>query len=217
MAGMDGEPPRSSQAGANQLSGSAQPNQLSGSEGGGTSPDTSWAPMPAGFSDAAATATAPAPPAVPARRGFNWKGIALRVGLVGAIGVGGLVLRDRLTGAATDLKVGDCFDEPAGVTEVSEVQHQPCTDAHDAEVIYVANYTGDSYPVISGFDDYVVDNCIPAFQTYVGRSFDEATELDLSYFFPTLDGWGKGDREITCYLVNVDSSKLTRSMKAGGG
>lgn len=193
MAGMDGEAP-------NQLSTSAQPNQLSAAD---ATPEPSAPPPGAQL------------PAAPARRGIDWLSIALRVGIIAAIVVGALILRDRLTGAATDLRVGDCFDEPVGATEVSEVQHQPCGDAHDAEVFFVADYTGDSYPVISGFDDYVVEKCIPAFESYVGRSFEAATELDLSYFFPTLDGWGKGDHEITCYLISLDRSKLTTSMKGG--
>ena len=189
MAGIDG-------GGANELSGSAAPNRIS-TPGPGPAPE--------------APAEAPAP-----RRGFAWTSIAIRVGIIAAIAIGFLVFRDRLTGAAVDLRVGDCFDVPGEVTEVDEVQHQPCGEAHDAEVVFVANYSGTSYPVISGFDDYVVDNCIPAFEAYVGRSFEAATELDLSYFFPTLEGWGDGDREITCYLVSIDDSKLTRSMKGPG-
>jgi hypothetical protein len=200
----DAERGPSASAGPNQLSGSAPPNQLSTSDA---------APGPAGPLPAAPSP----PPPEPARRGFNWQGIALRVGIIAAIVVGGLILRDRLTGAATDLQVGDCFDVPAELGEVSEVQHQPCHDAHDAEVFFVADFAGSSYPVISGFDDFVIERCFPAFESYVGRSFEAATELDMSYFSPTLAGWGEGDREVTCYLVNLDKSKLTSSMKIGGG
>jgi hypothetical protein len=192
MAGIDG-------GGANELRGSAAPNRIS-TAGPGPTPG--------------APAEPPVPPAP--RRGFAWTSIAIRVGIIAAIAIGFLVFRDRLTGAAADLRVGDCFDVPGDVTEVDEVQHRPCSEAHDAEVVFVANYSGTSYPVISGFDDYVVDNCIPAFEAYVGRSFEAATELDLSYFFPTLEGWGDGDREITCYLVSIDESKLARSMKGSG-
>ena len=54
--------------------------------------------------------------------------------------IGGLVLRDRLSGSASDLKIGDCFDVPATETDIKDVQHHPCTEAHTGEVFAVVTH-----------------------------------------------------------------------------
>ena len=56
-------------------------------------------------------------------------GLGRPPGIVAVIIVGGFILRDRLSSNAGDLKVGDCFDEPASGAEISDVQHHPCTEA----------------------------------------------------------------------------------------
>lgn len=124
-----------------------------------------------------------------------------------------------LPGSVADLAVGDCFDEPTTEGDVSDVQHQPCDQPHDAEVFLVLTHPADAsaaYPVVSGFDDYISENCVPAFAAYTGRDFDTDTELDLGYFRPTLTGWGDGDREFTCYISRADGAKLTAPVKVGG-
>ena len=51
------------------------------------------------------------------------RNIAMRLGLLGVIGVGALVARPFLSGNVGDLKVGDCFDEPTIGQTVDDVQH----------------------------------------------------------------------------------------------
>jgi hypothetical protein len=136
----------------------------------------------------------------------------VRTGFAAAIAVALLTGCTLLSGSVTDLAVGDCFDEPQTEGDVSEVQHQPCDQPHDAEVFLVLQHPADStvaYPVVSGFDDYIGENCVPAFSTYTGRNFETDTEYDLGYFRPTLTGWGEGDREFTCYIGRADGAKLT--------
>jgi len=126
---------------------------------------------------------------------------------------------NMLPGAVTDLKVGDCFDMPPGDGDVSDVQHRPCNEAHDAEVIAVLTHSaanGEPYPVVSGFDDYVTENCVPAFETYVGRDYETDTEFALGYFHPTLTGWGEGDRGFSCHVTRDDDQKMTSSVRGGG-
>ena len=180
---------------------------------------SSSAPAPGGEPppDPGAAWLAATEPAPPARKGPPaWSGWALRLGVIGLFVVGGLILRDRLTGSPGDLKVGDCFDEPTQQTEVSEVQHHPCTDPHDAEVFFVGNHPdADAYPTVDTFDEYVVANCVPAFETYIGRDYESDTEYDFGYFYPTGGGWGDGDRELSCYAYRLDGAKLTRSVKSG--
>jgi len=137
--------------------------------------------------------------------------LLIRVGLVAFLIAG----CDRLASNAGDLSVGDCFDEPASTETVDDVQRQPCTEPHGAEVIFVGDHPDqDSYPTTAVFDDFVANTCIPVFESYTGRDWETDTELDMAYFYPTSEGWPEGDHEVSCYIVRIDSAKMTSSMKA---
>lgn len=127
----------------------------------------------------------------------------------------GFLFRDYFSGSVTDLKVGDCFDAPSATTAVKDVQHHPCTDAHLAEVFFVGNMTGtaDSYPGTPGFTRFAEGSCVGAFRTYTGRDFEADTVYDISFLRPTTDGWAKGDRGVTCYVVRVDGKPITGTLK----
>lgn len=199
----------------------------SGPESAGSAPAMPGSPTPGGPADAPPTASAavsadgltppaiPTPPAAaPAKRGVNIGGWLVRGGIIAAIVVGGLIFRDRLTGGVTDLKIGDCFDAAGLGSEVAEIPHQPCTDPHDAEVFYVGTYPDQAtYPTDDEIDTFIVQQCFPAFQAYVGRSFEAETELDIAWFYPVPSGWSSGDRGITCHLMRLDGGKITGSVK----
>jgi hypothetical protein len=146
-------------------------------------------------------------------------GWGVRIGIIALIAVGAFVLRDRLSGSAGDLAVGDCFDEPTAQTEtVEDVQHHPCTDSHTAEVVFVGDVVGaaGAYPTDDQFVNAVRSQCVPAFNSYTGRNFDTDPDLDLAFFVPTEEGWGGGDHELICYAVRVDKAPSATSVKAGG-
>jgi hypothetical protein len=122
------------------------------------------------------------------------------------------VVRNNVS--ADDLKVGDCFTIPNGST-VMTVEKHPCAESHNAEVIFVGEYTdGSTYPISLSLDRYIETACVPAFETYVGRSVDSEPELSVGYFHPTRDGWNGGDRTITCYIAQPDESPMTQSLKS---
>jgi hypothetical protein len=155
------------------------------------------------------------PPQPPAKR-RPWLGIVVILIIAVVIGGGFFLLRDRLGGDVTSLAAGECFDEPALDTEIDDVQRQPCNEPHDAEVIAALTHpapSGEAYPVVSGFDDYILENCVPIFETYLGIEWDTDTTYRLGYFRPTLTGWGEGDRGFTCYVTRLDGTKLTASVK----
>ena len=144
------------------------------------------------------------------------RGLLIRVGIIAVIVVGGFLVRQWVSGNASDLNVGDCFDQPSATnTVVEDVQHHPCSDAHLAEVFYVGDYdlASASYPTDDAFQAFVLDRCIGAFQTYTGRTYQEAEELDIQPFWPTEEGWGKGDKEVTCFAVRVDGKTMATSVK----
>jgi hypothetical protein len=143
------------------------------------------------------------------------RGWIVRIAIIAVVVIGAFIFRDRISGNAGDLAVGDCFDEPAGLTEIKDVQHHPCTESHTSEVIFVGEMAGsrDAYPSNDDLRAFVESNCVPAFNTYTGRDFATDTELDIGTFVPTEDGWKGGDQEITCYAVRVDGAASTVSVK----
>lgn len=140
--------------------------------------------------------------------------IGIRIAIVGAVIIGGLLFRDRLSGGASDLAVGDCFDMPNGLTEVEDVQHHPCNEAHTSEVVYVGDMpASDTYPSDSQFVSFVEAQCIPAFNGYTGLDYLTDQVIDMGYLTPTLEGWGGGDHELICYAIRVDGSTVSQSLK----
>ena len=95
------------------------------------------------------------------------------------------------------------------------MQHHPCAEPHSGEVFYVGAMTGDNsaVPTEDQVFDYVGPNCLPAFETYTGETYDGVVQ-DVGFFRPTDEGWGDGDRGVICYVYNVDESTSTGSVKA---
>jgi len=166
---------------------------------------------------------APPMPPRPARSAsplLRFRGLIVVLVIALVVVVVGVVFRDRITGNAGDLQVGDCFDLPAdaaATSSVGDVQHHPCTEAHGGEVFAVLTYpasASDTYPPTEAFDTFAADRCASSFQTYTGIAFNDATTLDAGYFFPLDTGWASGDRTVICYLVDASGQPLTRSMKS---
>ena len=76
----------------------------------------------------------PMPQQQPPRERPNFLPLIALVVIVGVIAGAYFLFRDQLSGDVFELKVGDCIDLPTTDEAVSQVQHQPCTTAHDAEV-----------------------------------------------------------------------------------
>ena len=144
-------------------------------------------------------------------------GLLLRIGIIGAIAGGLFLLRDLLPRNATDLAVGNCFDAPTTADEtVEDVDPSPCTDPHTAEVFYVADYTASTtYPDVTEFDDFSAANCPAAFQAYTGMDFygAEADDFDIGMLFPLQEGWDRGQRKVSCYIVRADRAQMSASLK----
>jgi len=122
----------------------------------------------------------------------------------------------RNSADAGNLAVGTCIDVPSE-GDFSTVTKHECTEPHDAEVVLVAELTGDTFPITLTLENYIGDNCVPAVESYTGRAAETIDDLELGYFSPTSDAWKDGERTITCYLYDVNNAKLTRSVKAGAG
>ncbi len=142
--------------------------------------------------------------------------IALRLGIIGAIILGGILLRPYLSGSASNLGVGHCFDEPTDASDtVDDVQNRPCTDPHGAEVVFKGDYTPDSetFPSDEQFLAFFDSTCATAFNTYTGLDFVTDTTYDMSMYSPTREGWGDDDRDVICFAIRLDGGQMTSSIK----
>jgi hypothetical protein len=145
------------------------------------------------------------------------RGWIIRIAIIAVIAGGAYVLRDRLSGNAADLKVGDCFDQPTTATEtIKDVQHHPCTEGHNSEVFFVGNHpAAKDAPALT--DDqilvFVANTCVPAYEAYAGTTFDPKGAIDVGYFYPLPEDWAKGRRDVTCYAYRLDNAMVTSSIK----
>lgn len=139
--------------------------------------------------------------------------VVVVLGVVLAVAIG-------CTGNVFSLEVGDCFNDPdAGFEEVTDVEIVECSENHDNEVYALSDYpAGDDapYPGLSALEAHADEFCFDEFEGYVGAAYVDS-RLDFGYFYPLPDGWeDEGDREITCFLYDLDLIDLTGSMKGSG-
>jgi hypothetical protein len=138
---------------------------------------------------------------------------SLTIGVLAGAVLAAVSACDQLPGAAADLAVGDCFNEPAATDEVSEVQRRPCAEAHDAEVFAVLTWDRETFPIDLTLNSFIDEQCLPIFGAYTGTGFQDQDELTVGWFYPSRTSWNNGDREITCYLVRPDGEHLIGSRK----
>lgn len=131
--------------------------------------------------------------------------------------IGGILYAVRNNADAGSLTVGTCFDRPTAGQDFSTVEKHECTEAHDAEVIHVAEYTGDTLPISLTLDRYIDETCLPAVEAYTGKAAEDLGDYQLGLFSPNRDGWDDGERTFTCYILRADEGKMTQSMKGGAG
>jgi hypothetical protein len=124
------------------------------------------------------------------------------------------------TASVNELAVGDCIDLPSNDTSITDVQKQACTSPHDAEVFLNLTDPADGsapYPGTEHFRELASAQCLPAASAYLGVDFEQRQDLDAGYLYPTTDSWeSQNDRGLTCYLYNLDETKLTAPLKNSG-
>lgn len=110
-------------------------------------------------------------------------------------------------------KVGDCFNDQASESDVTDVPGVPCSEPHDNEVFALIDTTLTSYPGEDEMFETATDECIGVFKDFVGASYDKSI-LAVFPLVPTLDSWKRlNDREIICALYHMDQDKLTGTMR----
>lgn len=107
--------------------------------------------------------------------------------------------------------VGDCInsaDLPDG--EVDEINTVACEEPHDLEVFHAFELPEGDFPGAAAVDDAAEEECITAFEGYVGIDYFES-ELWITTIHPTEETWNAvDDRELLCL---IDSDVTTSSVK----
>jgi len=143
---------------------------------------------------------------------------------VGLSGCG--AISDLISGASEDdvftLAVGDCFDSNESTDSGEVIESVPtidCAKPHDYEVYLSVKMDDKEYPGLDETTAQADEACLGAFDGFFGLSYDEAVANDYTYFYPTTESWGLGDREILCMIVAVDEAgivKVTGSLEGKG-
>lgn len=108
------------------------------------------------------------------------------------------------------LKVGECLKAADESGLVEEVRKVPCEEPHAAEVFAALVVSGETYP---GRDELQkqAEGCAPEFREFIGKAYTQS-DLKITYFHPTEESWGQGDRQILC-IVSVPNGTVTKSLE----
>jgi hypothetical protein len=115
------------------------------------------------------------------------------------------------------IKVGDCLNDADVTGETSTTPIVPCSKPHDSEAFQHFILDDGDYPGDDAVEQKGEEDCGgTAFTQFIGVPSDSST-IAYSYYYPTEESWGNGDREIMCTVYQVDGSgnpvKTTGSLK----
>jgi hypothetical protein len=153
---------------------------------------------------------------------FAWIGVVAVVGVVGAVTAASRDDSGAIIGAGTlhiaDVQAGDCFDLNDGldVEEVGDIRAIPCGEPHTFEAYYMTDLEDGPFPSRSALDAAFESECLPSFESYVGRDY-ASSELYATSFEPTPEGWQQGDHAILCVISTENAeTALTGSVRDSG-
>ncbi len=142
--------------------------------------------------------------------------------------MGGVVLALTLTGCGLlsgeiTADVGECItmqllDDQFDGAEEGELTGIPtvgCSEEHDGQVIHVYDIPGSDWPGTDSVHSSIEEECLPAFEDYVGTSYGES-DLDIYSLTPIEQSWDEGDREVICIAYLVDGSTTTETFEDSG-
>ena len=116
-------------------------------------------------------------------------------------------------GNVFDLDVGDCFQDPDGFGEVSDVEIVDCSEPHDNEVFHLFDLAEGDYPGQATVSTLADEGCSAAFDGYVGIAYAESRYV-YTTLSPTEESWDRGDdREVVCFLFDINFEQLSGSAR----
>lgn len=119
------------------------------------------------------------------------------------------------TGALTDdgvvhfsqLRPGDCVNDPGLVTEVTNVDVAPCSQSHYGEIFATFGISASSFPGDAQVVAEAEVGCLGGFEGYIGIPYDESM-LGVLYLYPTEASWELGSEGVVC-IVHDPAGPLT--------
>jgi len=119
-------------------------------------------------------------------------------------------------GNVFSLGVGQCF---AGMVtadeEVSDVSTVDCVEPHVNEVYALPLLPEGDFPLVF-IDEDALGLCMEAFGSYVGIAY-EYSIYDIGWLRPSQETWDDlDDREVVCYLYDLNGETKTGSARASG-
>lgn len=184
-------------------------------------PAGAWTP---GAAAGQGTEAMPGAPAAPAPRS-GWQGLLRFWWIPVILVVAGSAIffsarRDdsgAITGAGaltvSDLRVGDCFNLQDETEElIGEVDAKPCTEPHVYEMYFVQDMPDSDFPGQPSMDQFAADNCLPAFEEFVGLSYQESI-LEVFYLTPSQESWDSGDKSVQCAVHHPALETVSESYR----
>jgi hypothetical protein len=146
-----------------------------------------------------------------ARKGQGGRGMAIAGLVLSGMWVLGivalvvfLVLFDKGTVSATEVKAGDCLEKLPASGLVITVDTAPCGEPHTGEIFSVMTMPDGDFPGQFAIEEYQ-NKCAPELADYSPGAAEDA-DVGLFVLYPSEDSWGQGDRTVTC-IATTDSPR----------
>ena len=110
------------------------------------------------------------------------------------------------------IAVGDCLNDADVTGEVSAVPIVECSEPHDSEAFYSEDLPDGDFPGSDEINSSADALCNQPFIDFVGKSYEESA-YDYTWYSPTEQSWGSGDREILCVAYADSLEKMTGSIE----
>ncbi len=115
-----------------------------------------------------------------------------------------LVVVDKSTVSATEVKAGDCLEELPASGLVITVDTAPCGDPHTGEIFSVMKMPDGDFPGTFAIEEYQ-NRCGPELADYAPGAAGDP-EVGLFVLYPSEDSWAQGDRTVTC-IATTDAPR----------
>ena len=118
---------------------------------------------------------------------------------------------------AFSLRVGDCFDNPAGAQTVNTVTAIPCDQPHNAQIYAKFKLTGSdfSYPGAATVARLARHGCNARIGS-VNKSVTTSA-MTVRILLPDKTSWAAGQRTVSCMVVNPTATLTTSLLNSAPG